>query len=370
MVEPVDCVVIGAGVVGLAAAAALAGAGREVLVLEATAQIGSETSSRNSEVIHAGIYYPQGSLKARLCREGKDALYAFCAARGVPHSRLGKLIVAADESQCERLTAIEAAARANEVSDLAWLDAAEIRRLEPEIVGHRGLFSPSTGIVDSHSLMVALEGELSSLGGMVVLRAPVTRGRASEGTIALSIGGDEPIEIVARSVVNAAGLGAQAVASAIVGVPATAIPPRHLAIGHYFRMTGRAPFRHLVYPVPVPGGLGIHLTLDLGGQAKFGPDIRWIDSLDYGFDESLLPSFADSIRRYYPALDEARLHPDYTGIRPKIAAEGQANADFRIDDASVHGVEGLVNLFGIESPGLTACLAIGQHVARLLSPQN
>ncbi|MGL6042399.1 MAG: NAD(P)/FAD-dependent oxidoreductase [Sandaracinobacteroides sp.] len=370
MVEQVDCVVIGAGVVGLAIAASLADRGREVLVLESEPSIGSGTSSRNSEVVHAGIYYRPGSLKARLCREGKQALYDFCAARNVSHDRLGKLIVAADETQLPRLRQIAANAQQNQVEDLEWLDRETVSRLEPGIVAHCALRSPSTGIVDSHGLMLALEGELSTLGGMVVLRAPVTAGNGTGTAIELSVGGDEPMTIAARSVVNAAGLGAQAVARSIAGLHSGSIPPRHLAIGQYFRLTGRAPFRHLVYPVPVAGGLGIHLTLDLGGQAKFGPDVRWLDTIDYGFDETRLPAFVDAIRHYYPAIDATRLHPDYTGIRPKIVPQGAPDADFRIDDASVHGVSGLVNLFGIESPGLTASLAIGRHVADLLSPRS
>ena len=366
MTETVDCIVVGAGVVGLACAVALARDGREVLVLEATDSIGSGISSRNSEVIHAGIYYAPGSLKARLCRQGRDRLYDYCAARGVPHRRIGKLIVAADASQHDRLVAIHAAACANDVADLAWLTSAGLAQLEPAIVGHTALLSPSTGIVDSHALMLALEGDLGNAGGMVVLHAPVTGGRAADGRIVLAVASDEPMSIAARTVVNSAGLGAQALASHFVGLDQRMVPPSFYAIGHYYGMTGRAPVDHLVYPVPEPGGLGIHLTLDLGGQVKFGPDVRWIDSIDYRFDESRLDAFAAAIRRYYPDLDPARLHPDYTGIRPKIVGPGADAADFRIDGPAVHGVPGLVNLFGIESPGLTAALAIGDHVAGLV----
>lgn len=366
MTETVDCIVVGAGVVGLACAVALARVGREVLVLEATDSIGSGTSSRNSEVIHAGIYYTPGSLKARLCRQGRDMLYDYCAARGVPHRRIGKLIVAADASQHDRLAAIHAAARANDVADLAWLTSAGLAQLEPAISGHTALLSPSTGIVDSHALMLALEGDLGSAGGMLVLRAPVTGGRAADGRIVLNVAGHEPMSLAARTVVNSAGLGAQTLAIHLDGLDQCMVPPSFYAIGHYYGMTGRAPVDHLIYPVPEPGGLGIHLTLDLGGQIKFGPDVRWIDSIDYRFDESRFDSFAAAIQRYYPALDPARLHPDYTGIRPKIVGPDSDAADFRIDGPAIHGVPGLVNLFGIESPGLTAALAIGHHVAGLV----
>jgi L-2-hydroxyglutarate oxidase LhgO len=366
MAEQVDCVVIGAGVVGLACAAAIAAAGREVIVLEAAHLIGSETSSRNSEVIHAGIYYDAGSLKARLCREGRDRLYAFCSERGVPHRRLGKLIVAESEAQVQRLGAIEKAARANSVDDLEWLSASQITSLEPAIIGHTALFSPSTGIIDSHAMMLALEGELANFGGMVVLGSPVTGGATSLDGIVLNVGGDDPVSIKARTVINAAGLHAQSLAGSLDGMPRSAIPPIRYAIGHYYRMSGSAPCRHLIYPVPEDGGLGVHLTLDLGGQVKFGPDVRWIDDIDYRFDDSQRTAFTTAIRSYYPGLDIDRLSPDYTGIRPKLAGPGAPAADFRIDGADVHGVPGLVNLFGIESPGLTASLAIADHVARLI----
>lgn len=367
MSEHVDCVVIGAGVVGLACGAALAAAGREVIVLERAGLIGSETSSRNSEVIHAGIYYQPGSLKARLCRDGKARLYAYCAARGVPHRRLGKIIVGAGPEQDARLEAIRANAAANQVSDLEWLTAADIARLEPEVKGHRALFSPSTGIVDSHALMLALEGDLTTQGGMVVLGADVEGGVCGEDGIMLHVGGAEPMELTARTVVNCAGLHAPALAAKLHGLAPDHVPTAYYAKGHYFRLSGRAPFAHLVYPVPEPGGLGIHLTLDLGGQAKFGPDVSWIDAADYSFDESRFARFVEAIRTYFPALDAERLHADYTGIRPKIASPGMADADFRIDDSGVHGVPGLVNLFGIESPGLTASLAIADEVMRRLT---
>ncbi|WP_219893447.1 NAD(P)/FAD-dependent oxidoreductase [Aquisediminimonas profunda] len=366
MTENVDCVIIGAGVVGLACGAALAAAGHEVLVLEAAKCIGGETSSRNSEVIHAGIYYDAGSLKARLCRSGRDRLYAYCADRSIPHRRLGKLIVAESKAQEAKLRDIDAAAQANSVHNLEWISANDIAQMEPLIQGHAALFSPSTGIVDSHALMLALEGDLSTMGGMVVLAAPVVGGAVNDRGLVLRIGGNEPMTLHARTVINAAGLKAQSVALSISGVPAATIPPLHYAIGHYYRMGGRTPFSHLVYPVPEDGGLGVHLTLDLGGQAKFGPDVRWIDTVDYAFDDSQREAFVAAIRRYYPALDAERLTADYTGIRPKLSGPGMPAADFRVDDVRVHGVTGLINLFGIESPGLTASLAIGDLVASLV----
>jgi L-2-hydroxyglutarate oxidase LhgO len=367
MAEHLDCVVIGAGVVGLACGAALASLGREVIILEAAGHIGSETSSRNSEVIHAGIYYEAGSLKARLCRDGRERLYAFCADRGVPHRKLGKLIVAQSEAQCLKLRTIEAAALENQVADLAWLTSSEIVALEPAVVGHRALFSPSTGIVDSHALMLALEGELTNARGMVVANAPVIGGLLAERGIILDVGGADPMTMSARTVINAAGLHAQSVAASISGISPTAIPLTHYAIGHYYRMSGRTPFSHLVYPVPEDAGLGVHLTLDMGGQVKFGPDVRWIDKIDYSFDDSQRDAFTAAIREYYPTIDPARLNPDYTGIRPKLVGPGSPSADFRIDDANVHGVAGLINLFGIESPGLTASLAIADYVAERVS---
>lgn len=362
----VDCVVIGAGVVGLACAVELARAGREVLILESKHVIGAGTSSRNSEVIHAGIYYPVGSLKARLCRQGRDMLYDYCAGRGIPHRRVGKFIVAANAEQCDHLTEIHAQARDNDVMDLSWVSGAELARMEPAISGHTALFSPSTGVVDSHALMLALEGDLTSAGGMVALRAPVTGGSVADDRVVLDVGGAEPMSLTARCVVNCAGLHAPALSRQIVGVEQASVPESYFAIGHYYRLGGRAPVKHLIYPVPEAGGLGIHLTLDLGGQVKFGPDVRWIDGIDYAFDDSRFDAFVTAIQRYFPGLDPERLHPDYTGIRPKIVGPGAANADFRIDGEAIHGVQGLVNLYGIESPGLTAALAIGRHVASMV----
>lgn len=362
--ESVDAVVVGAGVAGLAIASELAQAGREVMVLERHGAVGAETSSRNSEVIHAGIYYDTGSLKARLCRQGKEMLYAYCAERGIAHKRCGKLIVAAREDQRAALEDIHARAQANNVTDLTWLPAEDIGRLEPAIQAVGGLFSPSTGIVDSHDLMTHLQGDVERRGGVVVLRTPVVSLRAHDGRMLVSTAGTDPIILSARLVVNAGGLGAQALAATMPGCNP---PPLMLAIGHYYTLAGKSPFTHLVYPVPGAGGLGVHVTLDMGGQARFGPDVRWIDHIDYAFDDSRRADFIAAIRQYYPDLDEARLQPAYTGIRPKLAGPGAPAADFRIDGPEYHGIAGLVNLFGIESPGLTAALAIAEEVRRRLA---
>lgn len=359
MTESVEAVVVGAGVVGLAVARALALAGREVIVLERNGAIGEETSSRNSEVIHAGIYYAPGSLKARLCRQGKEMLYAYCAERGIAHKRCGKLIVAAHEGQISTLETLRANAAANDVTDLRWLSPADIQNLEPNIRVVRALFSPSTGIVDSHGLMLNLQGDLENHGGMVALHAPVQSIRTTEDGFLLSTGGAEPMTLSARLVVNAAGLGAQALAASMQGVSP---PPLVLAIGHYYSLSGKSPFHHLVYPVPEDGGIGVHVTLDLAGQARFGPDVRWIDQVNYAFDDSRREAFIAAIRQYYPNLDEGRLQPAYTGIRPKLTGPGQPAADFHIDGPERHGVTGLVHLFGIESPGLTSSLAIAEEV--------
>lgn len=363
--ERVECVVVGAGVVGLAVARALAMSGREVVILEAEDAIGTHTSSRNSEVIHAGIYYPKGSLKARFCVEGRKALYAYCAERGIPHARPGKLIVATAEEEIATLGKLRAAAEANGVTDLVALTQAEVHQLEPDVSCVAGVFSPSTGLVDSHALMAALKRDAEAAGAQVALGTPVRAGRVCDGGIEIEAGGEEAMAVRFRLVVNCAGPWAQEVAHRIEGVPAAAIPPQYFAKGHYFVMPGKHRFRHLVYPVPVPGGLGTHLTLDLGGQARFGPDVQWCEGVDYGFDESRAASFYASIRRYYPRLPDGALVPGFTGVRPKIAPATSAAPDFRIEGPQQHGVPGLVNLFGIESPGLTSVLAIAAHVGTL-----
>jgi L-2-hydroxyglutarate oxidase LhgO len=361
-----DAVVVGGGVIGLALARSLALGGREVTLLEADTRLGNHTSSRNSEVIHAGIYYPEGSLKARLCVAGKARIYEYCALRGVPHRRVGKVIVATRDEEVPALqTILERAVRAG-VTDLEWLDAAQVASLEPAVQAVRGLISPSTGIVDSHGLMSALRRDAEDAGAQVVLASPVEGGKVIGDGFEVDVGGREPARIRCRTLVNAAGLMAQNVARSIAGVPAASIPPQYFAKGHYFTLAGRSPFRHLVYPVPVPGGLGVHVTLDLAGQARFGPDVSWQDGIDYAFDEGRAPSFYAAIRRYFPQLTDDSLVPGYTGIRPKLSPPGSPAEDFVIQDSSVHGVPGLLNLYGIESPGLTASLALAElALARL-----
>ena len=367
MTETVECVVIGAGVVGLAVARALALAGREVLVLEKERWIGSETSSRNSEVIHAGIYYPKASLKARLCVAGKQRLYAYCAERGIAHRRLGKLIVAADAAEIPVIEGVRQRAIANGVADLEWLGSNQLGALEPALAAIGAFFSPSTGIVDSHAYMLALEADLEAAGGMVVLRAPVLSGRVERDGFLLEIGGEEPMRLSCRLLVNSAGIHAPDLARRIAGIPARAIPRGYFCRGVYFTLAGRSPFRHLIYPVPEAAGLGVHLTLDLAGQARFGPDVEWIDGVDYTVDPRRGERFYAAIRRYWPALRDGALQPGYAGIRPKISGPDEPAADFRIDGPAEHGVPGLVNLFGIESPGLTASLALADEVAARLA---
>lgn len=364
-IERLDAVVIGAGVVGLAIARELAVAGREVTVLEAANAIGTHTSSRNSEVIHAGIYYPTGSLKARLCVQGKEALYRYCADHDVPHRRLGKVIVAVREREIPGLEKYRKLAEANGVHDLQWLDRAQVQSLEPAVTCVAGLLSPSTGIIDSHGLMLAYRREAEAHGARVVLSSPVLGGEATEQGIVLRVGGADPITIACRTVVNAAGLFSQEVARTIAGLPPASVPPCHYAKGHYFVMSGRSPFSRLVYPMPQDGGLGVHVTLDMGGQARFGPDVSWVDGIDYAFDEARAPAFYEAIRTYFPALPDGALQPGYTGIRPKLAPAGSPAQDFVIQGPADHGVPGLVNLYGIESPGLTASPAIAALVRGL-----
>ena len=366
MGEAVECVVIGAGVVGLAVARALALAGREVMVLEKERWIGSETSSRNSEVIHAGLHYPRDSLKARFCVAGRDLLYAYCAERGLPHRRLGKLTVATSESEIATLEGVWRKAVANGVDDLEWVGGNEARALEPELVCTRAFLSPSTGIIDSHALMLSYQGDLEAAGGMVVLRAPLLEGRVTTGGFAIEIGGEEPMALDCKLLVNSGGVHAPALARRIAGIPAASIPRDYFCRGVYFTLSGRSPFRRLIYPVPEPGGLGVHLTLDLAGQARFGPDVEWIDGVDYSVDPKRGERFYAAIRCYWPGLGDGSLQPGYAGIRPKISGPSEPAADFLVQGPAVHGVPGLVNLYGIESPGLTASLAIAAHVAGLL----
>jgi L-2-hydroxyglutarate oxidase LhgO len=363
--ERIDCIVIGAGVVGLAVARGLALAGREVVLLEAADAIGTETSSRNSEVIHAGIYYPAGSLKAELCVAGRQRLYRYCAEHGVPHARVGKLIVASAPDQMATLGEIKAKAAANGVTDLDFVSLASVRQMEPELQVVGALESPSSGIIDSHSYMLALQGDAEDRGMAIAFGTPVTGGRVRDDGIEIATGGAAPMALVANLVVNSAGLHATRVAAAIAGVPAGSVPPMHYAKGNYFGLNGRNPFRRLVYPVPEPGGLGVHVTLDMGGRCRFGPDVEWIETLDYAVDPARAEPFYAAVRRYWPGLPDGALTPDYAGIRAKITPRGAPAADFVIQGPREHGVAGLVNLYGIESPGLTASLAIADKVVAL-----
>jgi L-2-hydroxyglutarate oxidase LhgO len=358
-------VVIGAGAVGLAIARRLALLGRETLVLEAGPSIGGGISSRNSEVIHAGIYYPSGSLKARLCLTGRQQLYEYCRERGIGHARCGKLIVATSPDQCAALAALLRHGQANGVTDLTALEPAQVHALEPQLACERALLSPATGIIDSHALMLALQADLEQAHGTVVLASPVVSGRCADDGIYLTVGTDAT-PLRARMVINAAGLGAQSLAHSLARLPRRTIPPLYYAKGSYFLLNGRSPFAHLVYPLPEAGGLGVHLTLDLGGQARFGPDVEWIDSPDYAVDAQRAPRFYSAIRRYWPDLADGALRPGYAGVRPKLSRDGAPAADFDIQGPAVHGIPGLVNLYGIESPGLTASLAIAEYVAALL----
>jgi L-2-hydroxyglutarate oxidase LhgO len=365
----VDCIVAGAGVVGLAIARALARSGREVVVLEAEGLIGSVTSSRNSEVIHAGIYYPEGSLKARFCVQGRDALYAYCAEKGVPHRKCEKLIVACTDTEVSKLDEIDAGARANGVNDLVMMDGKDALKLEPALRGVAALLSPSTGIIDSHTYMLALRGDAEEKGAALAFHAPVESAVADGKTITVRVGGAEPMAISCSLFVNSAGLFAPKLAASIDGLSKAHVPTAIFAKGSYFSSNVRAPFSRLIYPAPVPGALGIHLTFDLGGASRFGPDIEWLDdttvgTLDYRVDAKRGEKFYQAIRTYWPALPDGALSPAYSGVRPKIG-HSKHDADFVIQDRAVHGVKGLINLFGIESPGLTASLAIADYVAQL-----
>ena len=363
--DKVECVVIGAGVIGLAVARRLAQAGREVIILEAAEGIGTVTSSRNSEVIHAGIYYPAGSLMARMCVSGKRALYEYCADHGIPHRNCGKLIVATTPKETLRLQSIRAHAEANGVLDLQTLSGDAARALEPALNCDAALLSPSTGIVDSHAFMLALRGDAEAAGAACAFHTPLLHARAAADRIELDAGGSAPISLECRLLINAAGLAAPAVARSIDGMPIDLIPPAYLAKGNYFSCSARAPFSHLIYPVPEPGGLGVHLTLDMAGQARFGPDVEWVDAIDYAVDPARAERFYPAIRRYWPTLPDGALMPSYSGMRPKIVPPAVAVQDFLIQGPQDHGVTGLINLFGIESPGLTSSLAIANYVGDL-----
>jgi L-2-hydroxyglutarate oxidase LhgO len=371
MPERVDCLVIGAGVVGLAVARKLAMAGREVIVLERADAIGTETSSRNSEIIHAGIYYPKDSLKARYCVTGKHALYAYCETTGVDHLRCGKLIVATSDDEIAQLERLKGVAEGNDVPDLEWKTPAEVREMEPAIHCVAALHSPSTGTIDSHGLMLAYQGDAETHGASFAFLSPVTGGRVEDNGVTLRVGGVEPMDISADIVVNSAGLWANKVAHSIDGLNPDTIPPYHFAKGNYYTLSGRPPISRPVYPVPGLASLGVHATIDMGGQVKFGPDVEWLetrdpDRLDYDVDPARGESFYDAVRRYYPGLADGAIQTGYSGIRPKIQAPGEPAADFVIQGPEEHGVGGLTNLYGIESPGLTSSLAIADAVANKL----
>ncbi|MCT2398876.1 NAD(P)/FAD-dependent oxidoreductase [Novosphingobium mangrovi (ex Huang et al. 2023)] len=361
--DEVGAIVVGAGVVGLAIGRALAMAGHEVMILEREAQFGTVTSSRNSGVIHAGLYYPDGSLKAQLCVEGRHLLYDFCERRDVDHRRCGKLIIAASEEEFPALDAVMARGASAGVDDLVRISPEEARAIEPALTCAGAIHSPSTGIVDQHGLMLALLGEAEAHGAMLVCDTPVDAITRNGACWTVQAG---ETQLATPILVNAAGLGAQALARTIEALDPELVPPLFLAKGCYFSYAGRAPFTHLIYPVPGPASLGTHFTLDLGGQARFGPDIHWVDAIDYTVDPALKPEFLAAARRIWPDAEEERLQPAYAGIRPKLAGPGMATADFMLQDETTHGLPGLVNLFGIESPGLTSSLAIAERVAAMI----
>jgi L-2-hydroxyglutarate oxidase LhgO len=363
----IECVVVGAGVVGLAVARALAAQGREVLILEGAGAIGTGISARNSEVIHAGIYYPFESLMRRLCVEGRAMLYDYCGTRGIPYARCGKLIVATSAEEQAKLSAIAERAKRNGVPDIAMLSAGDALAQEPALSCCGALLSPSTGIVDSHALMLSLLGDAERNGAVIAFNTPLVSADVTSGVFTLETGGAEPSSLTCRNLVNAAGLDAPALARRIAGLAPHHVPESYLAKGSYFTLTGPSPFSRLIYPVPVPGGLGTHLTLDLNGNARFGPDVEWVSAIDYAVDPAKRPDFVQAIARYWPGVSEREIEPAYSGIRPKIVPQGAPAQDFVIQDLRSHGVPGLVNLFGIESPGLTSSLAIGAHVARSLA---
>jgi L-2-hydroxyglutarate oxidase LhgO len=363
MADRVECVVVGAGVVGLAVARALALAGREVLLLEAESHPGTITSARNSGVIHAGLYYTPGSFKARFCVAGNRALYPYCRERGVDHQDCGKLIVANGDEEEQVLLHLLERAHQNDVEGVRLVSGTEAHKMEPEVRCTAALHCPTSGIVDQHPYMLALQGDMENAGGTLVCDCRVESiGRLADG-FRLRTGGDAATEIEARFVVNSAGLGAVDLLTRIEGYPPERIPTLHLARGNYFTVAARSPFKHLIYPIPHAAGLGIHATLDLGRRVRFGPDVEWIDRIDYSVNAGRAPMFYEAIRRYWPRLDEGALMPDYTGIRPKLHGPGEPQPDFRIETHADHGLAGLVNLLGIESPGLTSSMAIGDYVA-------
>lgn len=358
-----DVIIVGAGVIGLAIARQFALAGSDVLVLEAEDRIGTHTSSRNSEVIHAGIYYPPGSMKAELCVVGRELLYSYCAAHGVPASPVGKLIVATNDAEVDGLHRLLARGHANGVTDLRLLSASDVTALEPEVRCVAGVLSPSTGIIDTHAFMLALQGEAEAHGAQIVVNARVETISSRSGVFIVSTGGDDAIELTCRKLINSAGFSAQQLASRTGGLTHDMIPPTFFAKGNYFGVSGATPFKRLIYPMPVSGGLGVHVTLDLAGRMRLGPDVHWVSGVDYARDESMLQQFYQSVATYWPAVQDRELHWTYSGVRPKISGPHDPVADFQIQGPRQHGLNGLVNLFGIESPGLTSSLAIARKVA-------
>jgi len=362
--EKLDCVVIGGGVIGLAAARAFSRDGREVFILEKSEGIGNEASSRNSEVIHAGLYYPTGSLKARLCVSGRDLLYQYCEDRTINYNRIGKLVVASDVDGVPRLRGIEKQASLNGVDDLHWLNRQSAAELEPELDCEAALFSPSTGIIDSHGLMEALLEDAEQMGAIIALGSPVEGGSVGADGILLEIGGPEPFSAMCRTVVNCAGIHASRTAASLKGFPADRVPVIHMCKGNYFSVSVQAPFSHLIYPLPNNTGLGIHLTFDLAGQARIGPDTQWVEEIDYTVDQTRADDFYAAARLYWPDLPDGFLQPGYSGIRAKISGPGEEASDFLLQGPADHGVPGLINLFGIDSPGLTSCMAIADEVVK------
>lgn len=365
--DKIDCVVIGAGVVGLAIAREMALAGHEVIVLEKEQAIGTETSSRNSEVIHAGIYYPTNSLKAKFCVQGNKLLYDYCQQHQIAHKLCGKLIVATNEQQLAKLQKLYQQARDNKVESLSWLNKQQISSLEPALHAQTALLSPNTWIIDSHNYMLSLQGDLEAHDGMIAYNSPLLSAEITGQGIMLNIGGDEPMQLIADKVINSAGLYAPCLAKKFNNFDHNTIPTSYYAKGNYFSLSSKAPFSHLIYPIPEQGGLGVHLTLDLAGQARFGPDVEWVTDINYQVDPKRANSFYKAIRSYWPELKDNSLQAAFSGIRPKIVPAGVASADFRIDGEQIHGIKGLINLYGIESPGLTASLAIACYVRALLA---
>ena len=365
MSERVDCVVIGAGVVGLAIARSVALSGRDVIVVEKADAIGTETSSRHSEVIHAGIYYSPGSMKARFCVAGKKAMYAFCDDHGVDYNNCGKIIVATNDEQLPELDRLKITAAANGVTDLQWITPEQVTEMEPSVFCVGALWSPSTGILDSHAYMLALQGDAEEAGAVFAFMAPVNGGQVMNDGIRLDCGGDAPTSLVANLVINTAGLWAPSLSSKISGVPAETVPAAYYCKGNYYTLSGKSPFSRPIYPVPEKAGLGVHVTVDLAGQVRFGPDVEWVDGIDYDVDPARADKFYEEVRKYYPALEDGAIQPGYSGIRPKIQSPDEAARDFLIQGPDDHGIAGLINLYGIESPGMTSSLAIADYVKNM-----